>query len=183
LKLHGSTDWGRGDDPAVVAAKHDWEYERVDALVNGSTRRRHHRDGSEALLRYKTYDHPISGERGGSGFEEPLMATMAAGKDTYISDLTLIWDDAYWVLSRADRLDIVGYSSPADDLELRTLLRVTTRQPGQAGLAEGVELSICNPSPDTHDRARSFLGMDLTSSFEGAGSWKMRRRKSIEPKS
>lgn len=178
LKLHGSIDWGRGDDLCVSRANRDWEYDRVDAIVDRSTRRQHSRDGSETILRFKTYDHPIASERGRSGFDEPMMATMAAGKDTYISDLTEMWDDAYWVLSRANRLDIVGYSFPPDDLELRTLLRVTTRQPGQAGLAEGVELSVCNPSPDTHDRARSILGMDLTSSFEGAGSWRMRRRSS-----
>lgn len=180
LKLHGSIDWGRSDDPCVTSAKRDWEYDRVDAVVDRSTRRHHSRDGGERILRFKTYDHPIASDRARSGFDEPLMATMAAGKDTYISDLTDMWDDAYWVLSRADRLDIVGYSFPPDDLELRTLLRVSTRQPGQAGLAEGIELSVCNPSPDTHDRARSFLGMDLASSFEGAGSWRMRRRRSSE---
>lgn len=180
LKLHGSIDWGRSDDRCVEEAKRAWEYDRLDVVINGSTLRKHSRKGDERVIRFKTYDHPVASERVRRGFDEPLMATMAAGKDTYIADLTDIWDDAYWVLSRAHRLDIVGYSFPHDDLELRTLLRVTTRQPGQAGLADGVELSVCNPSPDTHDRARSFLGMDLTSSFEGAGSWRARRRRAVD---
>ncbi|MCY4726805.1 hypothetical protein NYO98_11005 [Nocardioides sp. STR2] len=179
LKLHGSTDWGRADDPRVLAAAREWEYERLDVVVEpGVTRRRHSRDGSEQIVRFRTYDHPVASERARMGFDEPLMATMAAGKDTFISDLQGIWDDAYWVLSRADKLDIVGYSFPSDDLELRTLLRVSTRRAGAAGLSDGVEVAVCNPSPDTHDRARSFLGMDLVSSYEGAGAWRMRRRKS-----
>jgi hypothetical protein len=177
LKLHGSIDWGRGDDSDLESGHRAWEYERLDApVVSGAALRQHHRTGEEKLLRYRTYDHPVAAERGRSGFAEPLMATMAAGKDTFISDLQDVWDDAYWALSRAARLDIVGYSFPPDDLELRTLLRVTTRRPGQASLSEDLDVYVCNPSPDTHDRARSFLGMDVHSSYEGAGAWRLRRR-------
>lgn len=179
LKLHGSVDWGRGDDPCVpdVAAAKSWEFERIDAPISSAGLRQHSRKGDELLVRHRSYDHPIARARGTRRFEEPHMATMAAGKEAFIADLGDIWDDAYWVLSRASWLDIVGYSFPPDDLELRTLLRVTTRGPGQAGLASDVEVSIVNPSPDTHERARSILGQDISSSFAGAQSWNMRRRR------
>lgn len=177
LKLHGSIDWGRADDAQFLRRTRQWDYERIDQpIVANDRRRQHHRNDSETLLRRKTYDHPIRLDRSRLGFDEPLMATMAAGKDTFISDLHDIWDDAYWTLSRASRLDIIGYSFPPDDLELRTLLRVTTRQPAKAALSPDVRVSVCNPSPDTHDRARSFLGMNVQSSFAGAGSWKMGKK-------
>lgn len=179
LKLHGSADWGRGDDVCVpdIAAARAWEFERLNAEILPKPHRQHSRDGTEVILRHRSYDHPTAASRGMRRFDEPLMATMAAGKEAFIADLGDIWDDAYWVLSRASWLDIVGYSFPPDDLELRTLLRVTTRQPRQAGLASDMELSVVNPSPDTHERARSFLGMEISSSYAGAESWRMRRRR------
>jgi hypothetical protein len=182
LKLHGSIDWGRATDRKFLAQK-NWEYVRLDEVIHGIAKRPARRDESEKLgeseklVRFRTFDHPTAKLRARLGFDEPLMATMAAGKDTFISDLQDIWDDAYWALSRADRLDIVGYSFPPDDLELRTLLRVTTRQPGQAAMSDGVEVYVCNPSPNTHERARRFLGTGLYSSYEGAGAWALRRRR------
>jgi hypothetical protein len=118
-------------------------------------------------------DAPVAADRTVAGFAEPLMATMAAGKNDFITqEIASIWDDAYWTLSRARSLDIVGYSFPDDDLELRTLMRLTTRKAGGDSALDGdLALAVCNPSPDTHDRARSLLGAGLTSSYLGAGSW------------
>lgn len=173
LKLHGSTDWGLATDEVCVANTPPWKYDRLDAPISPG---RHSRttsiSGGEELVRYRAIDAPVTTDRVAEGFKEPLMATMAAGKDYFIRGaIATIWDDAYWTLSRARTLDIVGYSFPDDDLELRTLLRLTTRKPGDSALADGLELSICNPSPDTHDRARARLGAGLTSSYLGAGSW------------
>jgi len=99
------------------------------------------------------------------------MATMARSKGAPITVLENVWDDAYWALSRASRLDVVGYSFPEEDLELRTLLRASSRQAGHARLDRALRLTICNPSPDAHERARGFLGSQIRSDFEGAESW------------
>ena len=174
LRLHGSTDWGAVDDPNFVARSNDWKYDRLDVPIQpGAHHRRTSLNGTEEIVRYRSVDAPIAADRAAPGFNEPLMATMAAGKDYFIQGpIAAIWDDAYWCLSRAKTLDVVGYSFPADDLELRTLLRLTTRKPGDSILAEDLDLAVCNPSPDTHERARSLLGGGLTSSFLGAGAWK-----------
>lgn len=183
LKLHGSIDWGTPQDRRFVERSRDWDYERLDRVITPGRPARSSSldqeplptgdDPAKVLLRYRSYDHPNARDRTRVGFAEPLMATMAAGKETFIADLSDLWDDAYWVLSRATRLDVVGYSFPPDDLELRTLLRVSTRQAGLAALNDKLALFICNPSPDTHDRARSYLGMGVHSSFEGAAAWRV----------
>jgi hypothetical protein len=178
LKLHGSIDWGRSTDPELKATgRKDWEYERLDVPVeiSGRPARAHRRDGSETVIRYRSIDHPAGARRRLAGFKQPLMATMAASKTEVINDIDYVWKDAYWILERAERLDIVGYSFPLDDLELRTLLRLSTRGGtghGSANLARNLRLNICNPSPETHGRARSFLGSGINSSYQGAGNWR-----------
>lgn len=172
LKLHGSTDWGFVTDQSYVDRDKDWKYERLDTVIRpGTQTRKTSINGSEEVVRFRGLDAPIAADRTALGIRAPLMATMAAGKDEFIRPIAAVWDDAYWSLSRAVHLSVVGYSFPPDDLELRTLLRLTSRRPGAAELAPGLELSVCNPSPDTHDRARSLLGAGLAVSYEGAGRW------------
>ena len=51
---------------------------------------------------------------------------------------------------------------PADDIEIRTLLR--------AGVQRGEDLdgvSVRNPAPDVHVRIRQFLDRDVTSDYRG----------------
>lgn len=185
LKLHGSIDWGSPEDPAVSLHK-NWAFEGLNTAIlkgDGHPRRQHHRDGSETLLRYRSIDNPEAAGRSAAPFRSPAMATMSAGKDTAIAQIHFLWDDAYWCLSRAKRLDLVGYSFPADDLELRTLLRVSTRKPGVADLDGRVRVNICNPSPDVHDRARSFLGTGVASSYGGASGWKLTARRTRRARS
>lgn len=173
LKLHGSVDWGAADDEVCLEQRSTWKYERLDALIGPAPHLRSStRDGSEEALRFRTYDAPTASDAVLTGFNAPMMATMAAGKDQFISGVVkTIWSDAYWVLERAKRLDIVGYSFPPDDLELRSLLRLTTRKAGQAVMSENLTVSVCNPSPDTHERARSLLGEGLSASYMSADSF------------
>ena len=56
------------------------------------------------------------------GATEPHMVTMARGKAGDLGPLRKVWRDAYGAVSRARRLEIVGYSMPPDDIEIRTLL-------------------------------------------------------------
>ncbi len=62
---------------------------------------------------------------------EPHMVTMARGKASDLGPLSAVWRDAYAAVSRAKRLEIVGYSMPDDDIEIRTLLRAGVRRGGK----------------------------------------------------
>jgi hypothetical protein len=117
------------------------------------------------VLRYRSIE---SSSQNVLGFDSPLMATMAVGKASAIEALETVWADAYWSLSRAKALDVIGYSFPADDLEIRTLLRASTRRAGDSALDPGLRLTVRNPAPEAHDRARSFLGDGLHSDYFGA---------------
>lgn len=162
LKLHGSTEWGVFGDRTWHGAGLKGVYAKLDAQFGSEPNFGQGQLPEDLVLRFigQTATRPL-------GFREPLMATMAVGKNVAIDLLDGLWDDAYWALSRAARLEIAGYSFPADDLELRTLLRISTRQAGQAGLAAGLELVVNNPSPAVHQLARAVLGETLVSDYRG----------------
>ena len=157
LKLHGSIDWttwGRAkhreneDDFAHLreyqqrltpkAASDPNEIVRVRAIENWSR--------SWQML--------------ASRLTEPFLVTMYHGKGNELTSLSTIWSDAYNALSRAKQVSIVGYSLPADDLEIRTLLR--------AGLTRGqqkVRVVVKNPSPDVHARVRQHIEVNAESDY------------------
>ena len=86
--------------------------------------------------------------------------TMYRGKGAELSSLSAVWEDAYDALSRAKTLEIVGYSLPSDDVEIRTLLR--------AGLTRGqqkVTLTVRNPAPDVHARIRHQVTTNIVSDY------------------
>jgi hypothetical protein len=88
------------------------------------------------------------------------MLTMSPGKADSLGPLIPLWEDAYRAISAAERLEIVGYSMPDDDIEIRTLLR--------AGVQRGPqypEIVIRNPAPDVHSRIRMLIHRDATSDF------------------
>ena len=90
------------------------------------------------------------------------MVTMARGKAGDLGPLRDVWRDAYGAVSRARRLEVVGYSMPPDDIEIRTLLR--------AGVQRGDaldEVVVRNPAPDVHIRVRQFLDRDVASEYRG----------------
>ncbi len=90
------------------------------------------------------------------------MVTMARGKAGDLGPLQDIWRDAYGALSRASRLEIVGYSLPDDDIEIRTLLRAAILR------GEGPSLLVTrNPAPDVHERVWRFLSRDATPNYQG----------------
>lgn len=96
---------------------------------------------------------------------EPHMVTMARGKAGDLGPLEDVWRDAYAAISRAKTLEIVGYSMPDDDIEIRTLLR--------AGLRRGANRPVIvarNPAPDVHDRVRRFLDHKIRSDYQAVDS-------------
>lgn len=93
------------------------------------------------------------------------MVTMARGKTGDLGPLKQVWRDAYGALSRAQRLEIIGYSMPPDDIEIRTLLR--------AGVQRGDDLDqvvVRNPAPEVHVRVRQYLDRSIDSDYRGVAS-------------
>lgn len=158
LKIHGSLDWSQV-----------------------SARMPHHADDDYAALKElqsppRPYTHPLPSEpeeilriratsanawqRVRSRAREPYMVTMATGKSDDLGPLREVWRDAYRALSRAKRLDIVGYSMPSDDVEIRTILRT--------GIQRGAvtpRIVVRNPAPDVHHRVRSLLDRHALSEY------------------
>lgn len=168
LKLHGSVDWTLCLDRLL---KPDADY----AMLN------------ERLTQGRLYTVPLptdAAERQSSVFRirvlnnwneawrflssrtnEPHMVTMARGKSGDIGPLERVWRDAYAAVSRAKTLEIVGYSMPDDDIEIRTLLR--------AGVRRGTlkpTILVRNPAPDVHDRVRRFLSHSVRSDYQPVNS-------------
>ena len=171
LKLHGSADWGEYGNRSVQENPLKDYYADLRTPLWRTTSFGRARQKAEKVLRFRSIEGARSADDGQVGFSPPLMATMAVGKQTQIDALEELWDDAYWSISRAAALDIVGYSFPADDLELRALFRAGTRRAGRADLDDGVAVAAVNPSPDAHERARGFLGAGIGSDYRSADAW------------
>jgi len=154
LKLHGSIDWCLGSDRA--------NYPNRDYCLLG-----------EQLFGVRPYTMTLPSvaqlrtqlvriralESWSDGWRKIIsrandlhMVTMARSKAGDLGPLRPVWRDAYGAISRAETLEIVGYSLPDDDIEIRTLLR--------AGIQRGdgpTRLVVRNPAPDVHERARRYL--------------------------
>lgn len=171
LKLHGSIDWGLNETRAISGIRLADYYAPLSTPIGDDPVFPAARLAHDQTLRFRS----VEGARddGGTqvGFRPPVMATMAVGNNVQIDSLGEVWDDAYWSLSRASELDVVGYSFPAEDLELRSLLRVATRQAGHATLDPDLKLAIRNPSPEAHERGRTFLGSPIISDYRVAEIW------------
>jgi hypothetical protein len=92
---------------------------------------------------------------------DPHMVTMVRGKSGDLGPLQDVWRGAYGAISRARNLELVGYSMPEDDTEIRTLLRAGI----QRGRRRHPTVRIRNPAPDVHDRIRSFLDRQAESTY------------------
>jgi hypothetical protein len=71
-----------------------------------------------------------------------------------------LWEHAYRSVSAAQSLEVIGYSMPVDDIEIRTLLR--------AGVLRGPndpEITVRNPAPDVHARFRELIFRDVRSDY------------------
>jgi hypothetical protein len=165
LKLHGSLDWclGRHMRRTGIVRNYARLTERLFPArpyqqgIPPKQSRRGMVLRQRALERWSSASRVVSG-----GASEPHMVTMARGKTGDLGPLRDIWRDAYGAISRARRLEVVGYSMPPDDIEIRTLLR--------AGVQRGDDLDqvmVRNPAPDVHVRVRQFLDRDVASDYRG----------------
>lgn len=162
LKLHGSLDWCQVSARASGYA--DGDYTHLSERRNGS----------------RKYSLSLPNERGDlirvesaggdlwqkikARSREPWMVTMVTGKQDDLGPLQGIWRDAYRALSRAKSLEIVGYSMPPDDVEVRTILRAGVRRTGTPPT-----ILVRNPAPDVHYRVRAYLDRGAQSDFQPVG--------------
>lgn len=160
LKLHGSIDWCRVDDRAPRYSDGDYSTLR-ELLFSPSAHRFQLPRAKERLLRIRALEKWGDAWRRVKSRAESLhMVTMVRGKSGDLGPLQSVWRDAYGAISRAQRLEIVGYSMPDDDIEIRTLLR--------AGIERGTNpptLIVKNPAPDVHHRIRQYLDRQARSDF------------------
>lgn len=155
LKLHGSIDWTTGASIKLCPSPHGnfitpLSVER--GVVHEFARGR--KSAFDAFYLRQRFPGV-----------EPLMATMAVGKDVQVDLLEPVWSDAYYSISRARQLEVFGYSFPSDDLEIKMLLRLGTRKARGSDIADNLEIVIRNPSPEAHVRARTHLGNKLISHY------------------
>lgn len=168
LKLHGSVDWTLCGDGF---AKPESDYAVLSERV---TRDRPYtaplpEDGDErdrAVFRMRVLNNWNEAWRFlSSRTSEPHMVTMARGKAGDLGPLESVWRDAYAAISRAKMLEIVGYSMPDDDVEIRTLLRAGVRRGSKRPT-----ILVRNPAPDVHDRVRRFLDHRISSDYQAVNS-------------
>lgn len=158
LKLHGSIDWTLRTNCKKSLAQAN--YVSIDDLLF-SSRERRHRLNQRLVVRSKaleTWTRVYQVVKGAT--IEPHMLTMARGKSDLIEPLMPIWMDAYRALSSASEVHIIGYSLPADDTEIRTLLRA-----GYERGSSNPRIIVKNPAPDVHVRFKTQITGNIVSDY------------------
>src|SRR5262249_38394557 len=121
LKLHGSIDWCTGH--SRTGKYSDRDFAALSELRQSDRNRRPPLPTDDAdVMRIRTTLKrtwaPIR-----TRAREPYIVTMVTGKADDLGPLLEVWRDVYRALSRARAVQIVGYSMPPDDVEIRTILR------------------------------------------------------------
>ena len=79
-----------------------------------------------------------------------------------------MWEDAYYALSATRHLQIIGYSMPADGIEIRTLLRAGIAR-GSRRLKDprgaGAQVTVMNPDTQVHIRVRTLVSRAAVSDY------------------
>ncbi len=153
-KLHGSIDWclaGRR------RAYPEGDYASLtEQLFSPSPRKLSVSWAKAAVIRIRALEQWSRGWSHISSRASDLhMVTMARGKSGDLGPLQEVWRDAYAALSRARHLEIVGYSMPDDDIEIRTLLRASVLRGGGPRT-----FTTRNPTPDVHERVWRFISRE-----------------------
>jgi hypothetical protein len=158
LKLHGSIDWLK-----PTAAKKPMgkvAYSSILDLCGGLKDRRATVSTATPIVRTRVASAGTQWRTIKGATIDPLMLTMAPGKADALGPLLSLWSNAYRSMSAARTLKVVGYSMPADDIEIRTLIR--------AGVLRGnddPDLIVVNPAPDVHARFREFIHRGVQSEY------------------
>ena len=157
IKLHGSVDWTESQFRKSTA---DVDYAVLRELQNSKPPHTIKIKPAD-MLRVRAVERMSkSWQFIKSRTNRPHMIMMSQGKTVDMGPIQSMWDDAYTALCAAKRLRIIGYSMPADDIEIRTLLR--------AGVSRGnvqPEVIVHNPEPGVHVRVRTFVARDAQSDY------------------
>lgn len=165
LKLHGSIDWCRREDCSRDVTRLEYGSLR-ELLFAKRAYAIQLPTEAEALVRVRSLEQWADTWRKIKSRANDLhMVTMVRGKSEGLGPLGDVWRDAYGALSRAETLEVVGYSMPPDDTEIRTLIRTGT----QRGISQPL-IIVRNPSPDVHDRFRSCVSRGIESVYTPVNS-------------
>jgi hypothetical protein len=159
LKLHGSIDWCQVSARATHHDDDDYATLKERQFVDRIRRHALPIDPAE-ILRVRSLPINNAWQRIKTRTREPHMVTMVTGKSDDLGPLREVWRDAYRALSRASELEIVGYSLPPDDVEIRTILRTGIQRGNKVP-----KLTVLNPAPDVHYRVRNFLDRTARSEY------------------
>ena len=159
LKLHGSIDWClAGWRKRTDAEDFAPLSERMVGRANFLRPRR-----KDAVVRIRILEEWAKAWQFlKSRATEPLMVTMAPGKAPDLEELRSIWNDAYRAISAAKTLEFIGYSLPAEDLEIRALVLAGV---GRGSVRSQPKITVQNPAPDVHDRFRALISRGIGSDY------------------
>jgi hypothetical protein len=150
IKLHGSLDWTERSSRRGTATVKDFAVLRE--LQNSRSRRRIAL-GKDDVLRTRAVENMSrSWQFIKARARRPLMVMMSQGKTADLAPIKDMWSDAYHALSASKTVQLLGYSLPPDDIEIRTLLR--------AGVSRGsrnARVMVKKPETGVHIRVRTYV--------------------------
>jgi hypothetical protein len=159
LKLHGSIDWTLRENCKRTQSTD--EYAVIRERLHPSRQYTIGIDDDDEILRIRALENWSSAWRHvKSRTDEPFMITMSQGKASDLERVERVWQHAYFALSAATSVELIGYSMPHDDIEVRALLR--------AGINRGsanASVTVRNPAHEVHEHVRSWLLRDIRSNY------------------
>ena len=158
LKLHGSVDWT--EQRFRKAGNQDTDFSVLRELQNSRPSYRFKIRSGDMLRIHAVENMRRSWQFIKARTSRPHMIMMSQGKTVDMGPIQSMWDDAYVALCAASEVQVIGYSLPTDDVEIRTLLRAGVRR----GAAEPRVL-VHNPEPTVHQRVRAFVTRDAESDY------------------
>ena len=163
LKLHGSTDWTHpdhrrqpqpDDDYAPLRETQNAAHSRTLAIAPADVLRIRAVENMNRCWQFIK-----------ARTTTPLMVTMSLGKTVDMQPILFMWEDAYYALSATRDLKIIGYSMPADDIEIRTLLRAGVARGATNPRAASAQVTVVNPETEVHVRVRTLISRTATSDY------------------
>lgn len=158
LKLHGSIDWLRPSSAKKPVGR--VAYALLTELTGSARARLSTPTTASLVLRTRIANVGATWRTIKGATAEPFMLTMTPGKADSLAPVLELWEHAYRAVSAAETLEIIGYSMPEDDIEIRTILR--------AGVLRGPSdprIIIRNPAPDVHARVRELILRNVESDY------------------
>jgi hypothetical protein len=161
LKLHGSVDWCLGCNMKKYPDSDFAELRERLFSARSYTIPLRPKERDDCVFRIRGLEEWGNvWQRIRSRGREPHIVTMVRGKSGDLFAFGDSWQSAYDALSRAKRIEIVGYSLPDDDIEIRTLLRS-----GAWRGPKDPQIVVKNPSPDVHNRVRQLVFRNIVSDY------------------